>query len=240
MVWAAARDGALRFNPQTAEFTEFKSLNVKRPQGYGSTYGASGDRDGNGWWAEMAWDTIGKGDAATGKVTEIVIPENKRIRDFLTQQEVAAYMKVTDVSSDNPFPWAQGPRRMNTDKNSDVLWVADSWGSTLARIDTKTNATKVIPFPTPAMQPYHLHIDSKHNVWGDLWTNDQIFRYDPVANRFTTFELPVRGTELRHISLDERSGYLKVVMPVYRVNAMGVMTVRSDAEIASLKQQAAK
>ena len=34
-----------------------------------------------------------------------------------------------------------------------------------------------------------------------------------------SFELPVRGTELRHISLDERSDHLKVVMPVYRVNA---------------------
>ena len=26
------------------------------------TYGAAGDRDGNGWWAQMAFDTIGKGD----------------------------------------------------------------------------------------------------------------------------------------------------------------------------------
>jgi streptogramin lyase len=89
------------------------------------------------------------------------------------------------------------------------------------------------------MQPYHIQVDSKHNVWGDLWTNDQIYRYDPSANKFTTFEFPVRGTELRHISLDERSGSLKVVMPVYRVNAMGVMTIRSEEDIAKLKQMAA-
>ena len=31
------------------------------------TYGAAGDRDGNGWWAQMAFDTIGKADMATGK-----------------------------------------------------------------------------------------------------------------------------------------------------------------------------
>jgi virginiamycin B lyase len=239
MVWASAPAGVLRFNPKTLEFTEYKTTQVKRPYGTGGTYGAAGDRNGNGWWAEMGFDTIGKADGATGKVTEIVLPENRRIKDFLTQQEMAAYGKVTDISTGNPYPWAQGPRRMGTDKNGDVLWVGDSWGSTLARIDTNTNAVKMIPFPTPAMQPYHIAVDSKHNVWGDLWTNDQIFKYDPAADKWTTFELPVRGTELRHISVDEHGGVLKITMPVYRVNAMGVMTIRSDADIAQLKQQVA-
>jgi streptogramin lyase/mono/diheme cytochrome c family protein len=238
MIWASAPAGVLRFNPQTLEFTEYKTTQYRRPQGVGGTYGAAGDRDGNGWWAEMAWDTIGKADGVTGKVTEIVLPENRRIRDFLTPQEVEAYGKVTDISTGNPYPWAQGPRRMGTDKNADVLWVGDSWGASLARIDTKTNEVKMIPFPDKAMQPYHIHVDSKHNVWGNLWTNDQIFRYDPAANKWATFELPVRGTEMRHLSIDERSGVLKVSMPVYRTNQMAIMTIRSEADIAALKQQA--
>ena len=94
-------------------------------------------------------------------------------------------------------------------------------------------------FPSSATQPYHLAVDSKHNVWGDLWTNDQIFKYDPAANKFTTFEMPIRGSEMRHLSVDEHSGVLKISMPVYRVNAMGVLTIRSDADIAKLKQQVA-
>jgi streptogramin lyase len=239
MIWASAPAGVLRFNPKTAEFTEYKTTQYKRPQGVGGTYGAAGDRSGNGWWAQMAWDTIGKADGVTGKVTEIVLPENKKIRDFLTPAEVAAYGKVTDISTGNPYPWAQGPRRMGTDKNGDVLWVGDSWGSSLARIDTKTNAVKMIPFPDPAMQPYHISVDSKHNVWGNLWTNDQIFKYDPATDKWTMFELPVRGTEMRHLTVDERSGVLKVSMPVYRTNQMGVMTMRSEEDIAKLKQQVA-
>jgi hypothetical protein len=51
--------------------------------------------------------------------------------------------------------------------------------------------------------------------------------------------MPVRGSEMRHLSVDEHSGVLKITMPVYRVNAMGVMTIRSDADIAKLKQQVA-
>jgi len=240
MIWASAPLGVLRFNPQTLEFTEFKSTNPRRPYGTGGTYGAAGDRDGNGWWAEMGFDTIGKADGATGKVTEIVLPENGKIRDFLTPDQVAAYGKVTDISTGNPYPWAQGPRRMGTDKAGDTLWVGDSWGSSLARIDTKTNEVKMIPFPDASMQPYHIHVDSKHNVWGNLWTNDQIFKYDPAADKWTMFELPVRGTEMRHLSVDERSGQLKVSMPVYRTNQMGLMMIRSDEDMSKLKQTAAK
>jgi streptogramin lyase len=240
MVWASAPFGVLRFNPQTAEFTEFKSTNPRRPYGTAGTYGAAGDRDGNGYWAQMAFDTIGKADPVTGKVTEIVLPENGKIRDFLTPQEVEAYNKVTDISTGNPYPWAQGPRRMNTDKNADVLWTSNSWGSSLGRIDTKTNAVSIVPFPDSAMQGYHLHVDSQHNVWGNLWTNDQIFKYDPSTNKFTTFEFPVRGTEDRHIFIDERSGVLKMTTPVYRNNQMAVMTMRSEADIAKLKQTAVR
>lgn len=239
MIWASAPVGVLRFNPQTLEFTEYKSTNPRRSYGTGGTYGAAGDRDGNGWWAQMGFDTIGKADGVTGKVTEIVLPENGKIRDFLTPDQVAAYGKVTDISTGNPYPWAQGPRRMGTDKDADVLWVGDSWGSSLARIDTKTNAVKMIPFPDAANQPYHIHVDSKHNVWGNLWTNDQIFKYDPTADKWVMFELPVRGTEMRHLSVDETSGALKVSMPVYRTNQMGMMMVRSEADMAKLKQTAA-
>jgi streptogramin lyase len=237
-VWASAPDGVLQFDPEAEKFTEFKSKNFKRANGQANTYGAAGDRDGNGWWAQMGWDTIGKAEVATGTTVEIRLPENKSEMDRLTPEQLAAYEKVTDLANGNPLPWGQGPRRMGTDKNADVLWVGNSWGSSLARIDTKTNATTIVPFPDKAMQPYHIDVDSKHNVWGNLWTNDQIVKYDPGTAKWTSFELPVRGTEIRHIAVDERSGVTKIIVPVYRTNQMGVMTLRSEAEIAALKAQA--
>ena len=54
----------------------------------------------------------------------------------------------------------------------------------------------------------------------------------------TIFDLPVRGTEIRPVSLLERDGVTKVIVPVYRDSKMGVMTLRSDADIAALKAQA--
>jgi virginiamycin B lyase len=240
-IWASAPDGVLQFDPVTEKFTDFKStLAFKNAKGTNSTYGAAGDRDGNGWWAQMAFDTIGKADMATGKVTEISLPSLKNELDRASPKDREFYEAFDDRTNGKPLPWSQGPRRMGTDKNGDVLWVGNSWGATLARIDTKTLETKIIPFPSTTMQPYHIDVDKNHNVWGNLWTSDQIAKYDPASNKWTMFELPVRGTEIRHVSLLERDGKTQVVVPVYRSSQMGVMTVRSDAEIAALKTQAAQ
>jgi streptogramin lyase len=127
---------------------------------------------------------------------------------------------------------------MGTDKSADLLWVANSFGSSFAKINTKTFETTIIPLPDPAMQAYHIVVDSKHNVWGNLWTSDSIARLHPGTNTWTLFDLPVRGTEIRHIALLERGDKLAVVVPVYRTSQMGVMTVRSEAELAALKAKA--
>ena len=67
-IWASTPVGAVRFDPQTEKFTEFKSLiPTKNDKGSAQTYGAAGDSDGNGWWAQMAQDAIVKGEVETGK-----------------------------------------------------------------------------------------------------------------------------------------------------------------------------
>jgi virginiamycin B lyase len=238
-VWASAPDGVLRFDPQTETFTDFKSLTpFKNAKGTNSTYGAAGDRDGNGWWAQMAFDTIGKADMSSGKTTEVALPLLKNEMDRVTPQQKAFYDNFNEITNGNPLPWSQGPRRMGTDKNADVLWVGNSWGASLAKINTKTMETTIVPFPDKTMQAYHITVDQNHNVWGNLWTSDQIVRFDPATNKWTMFDLPVRGTEIRHISLMEHDGKTQVIVPIYRASEMGVMTLRSEAELAALKAQA--
>ena len=237
MVWASTPSGAVRFDPATEKFTEFKSIIPEHnPRGSGATYGAAGDRDGNGWWAQMAMDTIYKGDIATGKTIEIKMPDVKVDRLFGEDRDF--YEKVSDLGFNAPLPWSQGPRRMGTDKNADLLWVGNSYGSSWAKINTKTLETTIIPLPNPAMQAYHIVVDSKHNVWGNLWTSDCIVRFDPRANAWTVFDLPVRGTEIRHIALLERGDKVSVLVPVYRTSQMGVLTLRSEEEVAALKAKA--
>jgi streptogramin lyase/mono/diheme cytochrome c family protein len=235
-IWASAPDGVVQFDPVSEKFTDFKSATpFKNAKGTNSTYGAAGDRDGNGWWAQMAFDTVGKADMTTGKTSEITLPALKDEMARLPEAKRAFYENFDGRTNNNPLPWSQGPRRMGTDKNADVLWVGNSWGATLARIDTKTGQTSIIPFPDKAYQPYHIAVDKNHNVWGNLWTADRVAKYDPSKGEWTMFDLPVRGTEIRHVSLLERDGVTKVIVPIYRDSKMGVMTLRSDADIAALK-----
>jgi streptogramin lyase len=238
-IWASAPDGAVRFDPKAEKFEDFKSITpYASPKGSGMTYGAAGDRNGVGWWAQMAMDTIGRGDPTTGKVSEVKLPAVKEAMDNVKPEDRAFYENFNELGFNSPIPWSQGPRRMGTDKNADVLWVGNSWGNSLAKINTKTGETSFVPFPEKTMQPYHIAVDDNHNVWGNLWTSDQIVKFDPAANKWTTFELPVHGTEIRHISLRTIGDKNYVIVPVYRSSHMAKMYVRSDAELAALKAQA--
>src|ERR1700730_3597249 len=106
----------------------------------------------------------------------------------VTAAAKAFYEGFNDRTNGNPLPWAQGPRRMGTDKNADVLWVGNSWCANLARIDTRTHAVSYVPLPGE-QQPYHVAVDKKHNAWTNLWGADRVLRYDPQAATWTAFDL---------------------------------------------------
>jgi virginiamycin B lyase len=242
-IWVTAPDGALHFDPDTEKFTEFKSPTFKSPTtgANGITYGLAADRDGNGWWLQMALDTVNKGDIKTGKTTEIKLPPVKAALDLINDPElVKFYEGFAPLDFNTPVPWNQGPRRMGADKNADVVWVGTSWGASLIRINTKTMESTVVPLPYQGMSPYQITVDKNHNLWMNVWTSDVVLKYEPATGKWTTFDLPSRGTEVRHISIDERDGKLKVIIPEYRVSKMAVMNFRSEADIAALKAQAAR
>jgi streptogramin lyase len=237
-IWSSAPDGALRFDPETETFTEFKSVTYKTANGTGVTYGAAGDRDGNGWWAEMTLDIIGKGDSASGKAQEVRLAPVKDEMERVTPEARKVYETYNQPDFNNPFPWAQGPRRMGTDKNADVLWIGNSWGANLARIDTRTHATTYVPLPG-GQQPYHVAVDKRHNAWTNLWGADRVLRYDPQSSSWTAFDLPTRGAEPRYVSLLERDGApMQVVLPYFRARKVAVMTLRSEQDLEALKAQA--
>jgi len=239
-IWASAPDGALRFDPVAEKFTAYKSKTFKTPNGTGITYGTAADRDGNGYWAEMVLDTIGVGDGASGGVSEIKLAPDKVHGALVTADEMKFYETYNQPDFNNPLPWAQGPRRMGTDKFADVLWVGDSWGANLARIDTHTHAVKFVYLPGE-QQPYHVAVDKNHDAWTNLWGADRVMRYDPNSNSWTAFDLPTRGAEPRYVSLLERPGKdTQVALPYFRARKVAVMTLRTQDEIDALAKQAAK
>jgi streptogramin lyase len=223
-IWVSAPDGVLRFDPATRQWTEYKTPTYKTPNGTGVTYGAAGDRAGNGYWAVMIHDIIGVADGATGKASEIKLSPDKSQLALATPEAREFYKTFSQPDFNNPLPYAQGPRRMGTDKKADVLWVGNSWGSNLARIDTRTRQVSHVNLPE-RMQPYHVHVDSLHRPWTNLWGADRVMRYDPKAKTWTAFDLPTRGAEPRYISVHEAGGRTQVVLPYFRARKIAVMTL---------------
>jgi streptogramin lyase len=239
-IWSSAPNGALRFDTAAEKFTEFKSATFKTANGTGITYGTAADRDGNGYWAEMTLDTIGVGDGKTGAVSEIKLAPVKTQEAMVTPEERQFYATYNQPDFNSPMPWAEGPRRMGTDKNADVLWVGDSWGANFARIDTHTHAVDFVPLPDH-QQPYHVAVDSHHDAWTNLGGADRVIRYDPNSGTWTAFDLPTRGAEPRYVSLLERAGQdTELAIPYFRARKVAVMTLRSQTEIDALKKQAAQ
>jgi streptogramin lyase len=241
-IWGTTMRGALRLDPDSAHFTEYHSVTETMPNGgIGSSYGIAGTADGNAWWTEMAFDTIEKSDIKTGKTTEWKLPpvaEEVKLANEADQKFYATY-GPKDIGT--PFPWSQGPRRIGIDRDLGVIWVADSWGGNLLRIDTKTAAMKFIPFPSPATeQPYHAVPDKDHNVWASMWTTDQIAKYEPATGKWTLFDLPTRGTEVRIISLLEKPDLKELVFAYARSSKIAVMTFRSEADVKAAEQAAVK
>jgi streptogramin lyase len=223
-IWVSSPDGILRFDPASQQWTEYKTPSHKLAHGTGITYGAAGDRAGNGYWAVMIHDIIGVADGATGKASEIKLAPVKS-QLTLAGADLEFYKTAVQPDFNNPPPYAQGPRRMGTDKNADVLWVGNSWGANLARIDTRTREVSYVDLPN-RMQPYHVHVDSKHRPWTNLWGADRVMRYEPASKSWTAFDLPTRGSEPRYISVHEQEGQTQVVLPYFRARKIAVITLR--------------
>jgi streptogramin lyase len=237
-IWVTTNGGAHHFDPASQTFKEFKSPTQKE-HGVGNTYGIAADKNNNGWWVQMKIDLVVKGDAATGQTTEIKLDPEKAAQATVSPEQAKMYEKFDPPDFNTPYPWSQGPRRLGADKNGDFVWVGNSFGGTLAKINVNTNETTLIPLPDPeSQQPYQIAVDSGHNVWTNLWSTDQVAKYDSIGGKWTIFDLPTRGTESRYISVLEKDGKLQVTVPYSRTRKVAVMTFRSEADLQALKSQA--
>jgi virginiamycin B lyase len=229
-IWTASgtmkAGAALRFDPRTKTFTQFKSLTA------GLTYGIAGDQDGDGWWMGVLDDTVVHGDGKTGKVTEIK----------LETRPLAEYLKPGDLGEGENIPQPglggkQAPRRPYADLNGTALWVTNFYGNTIMRIDTRTQALKYYTAPYPAMNPYEAVVDSKHRLWVTFQNSDELGRFDPDTESWTIFSWPTKGMQQRQNHMLERDGVLQFASASGAAHRVGRMVMRSERDVQALRNQ---
>ena len=127
---------------------------------------------------------------------------------------------------------------MGTDKKADVLWVGNSWGANLARINTRTHETTYVPLPRPAAALSRSGRQQSQCMDQSVGRGS-LDAYGPRSGTWTAFDLPTRGAEPRYISLLEREGQpTQVVAPYFRARKIAVITLRSEADLQAAKTAA--
>ena len=230
-VLVGTNHGALIFNPKKKTFRYFQNVSIG-----GITYGVAADALGNAWWALWTNDKVGHADVETGKTYEIRMqpaeapdPETymtPRDREFYHNNGALTFM------GENHVPGSQVPRRMGADKNGSVIWVANWWGGNLARIDIKTRKVTYHYLPYKGLQPYSATVDGNHNVYTNT-NDDAVAKFDPNTGEWTVFQLPSRGTEMKHIMTDSRRGDVWVVYAA--TGRVARLQFRTQVQLESLK-----
>jgi len=232
-VWASTDRGALAFDPATNTFKEFKSL---RPGRQGRTYGVAVDSEGNGWWAQMGYDVVGKGNLRTGEVTEVVFERLEHAPELATAADLELYEEIGGEWNSAPT-WQHGPRRLGGDKAGN-MWVALWWSDRLAKIDIHTNEITYYPYPNKGFAGvYDAMVDSDGMVWTNLTHADRIARFNPSTEEWTEFPLPTVGTETRYIMVDDREGRVEVWAPYWRSNKVARIQFRTQQQLQTLAQR---
>ncbi len=237
-IWGSTEAGALRFDPISKEFTEFKSVTQVNAEGTGQSYGVTGDREGNGWWTQMFIDRVGKGEVKEKKSVEIKLPPHPQASaDAITPEDKQIYSMAGVFMSDFSGLTSQGPRRMGADKNGDAVWVGDFWGGNLAKIDIHTLKATLYPYPKPGPGTYDVVVDSHHKVWVNLLNGDAIAKFDPATETWTEYPLPTHGLEMRHIALSEHDGPPQIILSYFRAGKVARVQFRTQEELQALKAQ---
>jgi virginiamycin B lyase len=226
--WATSLNGVIMLDPATGQYTHYEGPPAPEglcgtPCGAWGTYGNTVDRDDNVWATNPGLDRVLKIESRTGRVTAInlaplALPEATDV-DRQRRRTVRA-------SQNSAPPGHKAPRRLAADPNGDVVWVALYTSDRIARIDTKTHQVKEYAMPTPYASPYALAVDRTGAVWINTMNHDALTKFDPRTERFTEYHLPTRGTEIRHVQVDNRTNPPTVWAPYNRMNKVVRLQVR--------------
>lgn len=132
--------------------------------------------DGSVWYAKLYANRIGRINPETLEITEWETP-------------------------------LKGPRRPRFDGNG-TFWIPSFEDSALMAFDTASKAFRSFKLPLLAKgeyeTPYALNVDRKTgHVWVTSNQSDRVFRFDPKAEKFTTYPLPTRVSFLRDLVFTE-------------------------------------
>ena len=169
------------------------------PTKWSYSYGLTVDKKDNVWFTEHHANKIGRIEARTGKLREYTVP--------------------TPVAL---------PRRIRPDSKGRVWFTASGYPGQISMLDPETGKFSEYDYGIPNGYPYVINVDKSDKVWFNSVEGNLIGKFDPEAQKFVLFLLPVPETYSRETHLDFSTDPIAVVYPLgeHRRPGIGRMYVR--------------
>ena len=220
--WAPAEAGALRLNPNTGEYTYFPVPYPEDvPMGNRNQYGLAVDAQDNVWIARAGLEAVAWLDPKTGTSGHVRF-------DPLPTPSLTDKDRTMPVGMNFGPPNGRGPRRLGAGgrNGGDFMWVALNKSDELAKIDIRTKRlVKAYQMP-PGSAPYFATVDKNGHVWVPAQNADRIYKLDPRTEQMTEFQLPTRGTDLRHLTVDDSTSTPTIWVTYNRSNKIARLQER--------------
>ena len=224
-IWATS-NGAIVFDPENKEFTDFKPLTPRT-----GGYGVAGDSAGNGWFCQPGIDIVGIADFAGKKVSEFRLPPRPGMDEVLTDEDRKFDQQAESNFTNGILP-AEGPRRMAA--QGDYVWWSNWFGQSLSRINIRTHVVEHFNAPLPNVSPYAMVADRSGMLWVALPNDDRVAKLDPGTRRWTIYNLPSHGSNTRFITLDKHKDTVEVWEASFMTSKVVRLQFRTEQQMQAL------
>jgi streptogramin lyase len=221
-VWGSFGLGFVRLNVDTGEIKEFNTATPdSRP------YDLGVDRFDNAWVSQLALDKLAVVDGKTGEVKEVALPP---LSSPDLRPEDLEILRTVGSWDHNAAPGQQGPRRMSADARGDYVYSGLYWAGGIAQIDARTKTfVKIHSLPELRWaQPYKPIADKNHMVWFSNSAADILGQLNPNTGKITLYPLPTRGTNSRHLAVDDTTDVPTVWVPYTAAGKVARVQFRFD------------
>lgn len=137
---------------------------------------------------------------------------SRSIKDWLITKLVPWVMKLEPENRPQPSIDKDNsglPQPYGIDVAADGrVWFTRLYGNDIGVIDPKDGSVTMIE--TPFNGPRRLRIDNSGNIWIVAFQDSRLMKYDPVAKRFTNYELPVLNETPYALNIDKERGLVWV------------------------------
>lgn len=163
------------------------------------------------WFTLALSSQVGMFDRASGEFTVYDLPA-RGVKEWIALKIIDLRLSMGWVGGRPDLDWRTSgfpmPYGIDISPVDGSVWVARLYADDIARIDPDTG--DVMTFETPFHAPRRLRIDAIGDLWIAVFSDGKLARYEPPANRFKLFDLPVTSETPYALNVDRERGVVWV------------------------------